>query len=88
MLPVELIYIPLNAPTVHLQLQVAEGATIQDVLYSSNLINTHPEIQSLSVGLFSKKVERDTVVKAGDRIEIYRFLLIDPMEKRRLRAKK
>ena len=88
MLPVELVYIPSNAPTVHLHLQMAEGATVQDVLDSSNLANTHPETQDLSVGIFSKKVECNTRVKAGDRIEVYRPLLIDPMEKRRLLAKK
>lgn len=88
MLPVELVYIPIDAPTVHLHLQMGEGATVQDVLDSSNLANTHPETQNLSVGIFSKKVECNTKVKAGDRIEVYRPLLIDPMEKRRLRAKK
>ena len=87
MLPVEVVYRPINATMVHLHLQVADGATVEDVLQVANLYLTHPETKTLSVGIFSKKVELDTKIKAGDRIEIYRSLLIDPMEKRRQRAK-
>lgn len=80
---VELIYAPLGLPIVHLHLTVSEGASIRDVISQSGLLMTHPEIKDLAVGVFSKQMDLDTKVKKGWRIEIYRPLLIDPMEKRR-----
>ncbi len=35
----------------------------------------------MAVGIFSKQVCLETIVREGDRIEIYRPLLIDPKEK-------
>lgn len=39
------------------------------------------------LGIFSEKVEDDHCCQAGDRVEIYRPLLQDPMELRRQRAR-
>ena len=39
------------------------------------------------VGIYSQKVRLDTVLNAGDRIEIYRPLTIDPMAKRKSKSK-
>ncbi|UPG88476.1 RnfH family protein [Luteibacter aegosomaticola] len=38
------------------------------------------------IGVFGKKVEAEQVLAAGDRVEIYRALTLDPMEARRRRA--
>ncbi len=38
------------------------------------------------VGIFSKRADPQTILQAGDRVEIYRPLVIDPKEKRRLRS--
>ena len=56
----------------------------------SKIFNDFPEIDlnNLLLGIFSRRITIDTVVKEGDRIEIYRPLLIDPKEKRRLKAKR
>jgi putative ubiquitin-RnfH superfamily antitoxin RatB of RatAB toxin-antitoxin module len=40
------------------------------------------------VGIYSKIVAKDTPLRDGDRIELYRPLAIDPKEKRRLLARK
>jgi putative ubiquitin-RnfH superfamily antitoxin RatB of RatAB toxin-antitoxin module len=40
------------------------------------------------VGIFAKKVAPERPLKAGDRVEIYRPLILDPMEARRRRAKR
>lgn len=85
---VDIVYAPLNAPIIHLHLDVRDNATVLEVLQQSGLLESHPEIQQLSVGIFSKLVDYSTKISVGDRIEIYRPLLIDPMEKRRQRAKK
>ncbi len=59
------------------------GTTIADVLAQRGF-----EMQTLigRVGIFGKPKPLDTVLKAGDRIEIYDPLLLDPKEARRLRA--
>ncbi|KAF1009009.1 MAG: Protein RnfH [Luteibacter sp.] len=38
------------------------------------------------LGVFSKKVAADRPLEEGDRVEIYRALILDPMEARRRRA--
>ncbi len=38
------------------------------------------------VGIFGKKKTADTVLRDGDRVELYRALLADPKESRRRRA--
>lgn len=44
-------------------------------------------IKNLNLGIFSKRVNLDHVISDGDRLEIYRPLIIDPKEARRLRYK-
>ena len=87
MVNVELVYIPVDQEAIHMHLTVAVGATVADVLQLSDLLQNHPEIKDMPVGIFAKPVTLDTMVKSGDRIEIYRPLMIDPKEKRRQRAR-
>ena len=42
--------------------------------------------QAAPLGVFGKTVADDYVLQAGERVEIYRPLLIDPKENRRRRA--
>jgi len=66
------------------------GATVLDAVNQSGLIsqfNLWPACQ-LSLGIFGRKVNVDTILHEGDRVEMYRPLQIDPMAKRRIRAKK
>ena len=44
-------------------------------------------VADLAVGIWGKPVSRDSTVNAGDRIELYRPLDIDPREARRQRAR-
>ncbi|KTC77879.1 RnfH family protein [Legionella brunensis] len=87
MVNVEIIYIKSDKATIHLELSLKSDSTIADALAESNLLHTHPEIKNLPVGIFAKQKPLDTVLKPGDRIEIYRPLSLDPKEKRRQRAK-
>ncbi len=70
--------------------EVEEGTTVQQAIASSGILDQCPDInlQTNKVGLFSKIVALDVPLRAGDRIEIYRPLLLDPKEARRLRAEK
>lgn len=70
-------------------IQVPTNSTIISVIEHSGVLTTFPEInlQTQKVGIFSKSCALTDVVKEGDRIEIYRPLLIDPKEARRTKAK-
>ena len=69
-------------------LSVEPGSTIEDVIEESGITTLFSEIDltQQKVGIFSKVRKLTDIVKEGDRIEIYRPLLIDPMESRRKRA--
>jgi len=87
MVAVEIVYVATDKTVVHVTCHLPEGASVLDALTSSGLFSSHPEIQGLPLGIFSKPVMPDTLVRNGDRIEIYRPLLHCPKEKRRQRAK-
>ncbi|VVO76602.1 Protein RnfH [Pseudomonas fluorescens] len=71
---------------------VPEGATVREALLKSGIGDEFPELDlaACPVGIFGKVIADPEVrlIQAGDRIEIYRPLLADPKEVRRLRAAK
>ncbi|MDO6385201.1 MULTISPECIES: RnfH family protein [unclassified Uliginosibacterium] len=69
-------------------LQLAEGANIEQALKACGLLQKHPEItlEQGKFGVYGKICRLDTVLRDGDRIEIYRPLIADPKEVRRKRA--
>ncbi|MCH8621759.1 RnfH family protein [Undibacterium sp. TS12] len=73
-----------------LDLDVSVDATLLQVIQQSGIIKIHPEIDIsvLKVGIFGKLKPLDARLHPGDRVEIYRPLIADPMEARRRRAKK
>jgi putative ubiquitin-RnfH superfamily antitoxin RatB of RatAB toxin-antitoxin module len=64
---------------------VEAGATVADVIAKSELIEAFPghNLAEMALGIWGREVERNQVVKEGDRIEIYRSLELDPREARR-----
>ncbi len=68
-----------------LEVTVASGATIADVIEKSKLAERLPEydLDSLEVGVWGHPADRGQAVTDGDRIEIYRPLCADPREARR-----
>ena len=69
-------------------LELPAGATVADAIVASGIERQlSVDVDALSVGIWSRPVDRLTAVKDGDRIEIYRPLKIDPKEARRKRAK-
>lgn len=87
MVKAELVYLPAEGEAKHLHLALKAGSTVAAALEASGIFVTNPETKGLAVGIFSRQVSLDRVVKSGDRIEIYRPLTLDPKEKRRRRAK-
>jgi len=71
-------------------LVVEEGCTIEAAILQSGILEIFPEIdlKKQNIGVFSKPRKLNDIVKANDRIEIYRPLAIDPKEQRRKRTKR
>ena len=85
---VEVVYASPNEQRLFM-VEVEEGSTIHEAIQQSGMLNLFPEIDltTQKVGVFSKPRELEDKVKAGDRIEIYRPLIIDPKEARRAKAR-
>lgn len=87
MIHVEVVYaLPLEQRV--LTLVVNKNMTVEEILNQSGVLEFYPEIDLgvNKVGVFSRNVKLDAMVRDGDRIEIYRPLLADPKEIRRKRA--
>ena len=73
-------------------ISVAEGVSVRAAVHASGIAAEFPELNlaQCPLGIFGKVVaDADSrPLQAGDRIEIYRPLLADPKEVRRLRAAK
>lgn len=74
--------------------QLPEGATVAQLLNDPSFQQKHPELsaaaQVMEIGVWSQLVSDRAaqVLHEGDRVELYRPLLIDPKEARRARAEK
>ncbi len=68
---------------------LSAGLTVGDALRLSPLAQALSGglIESLDVGIFGERCAHSRVLKAGDRIELYRDLSVDPKTQRRARAK-
>ena len=91
MIEVEVVYAAVDRQVL-LVVAVPEGASVREALRRSAVGAQFPELDldNCPVGIFGKVIADPQVrpVQAGDRIEIYRPLLADPKEVRRLRAAK
>ena len=72
------------------EIDVPEASSIEQVILLSDVLTEFPEIDLSrnTVGVWSQKRPLDTLIKANERIEIYRPLLLSPTEARRLRAER
>ena len=71
-------------------LKMPEGATVEQAIHASGLLNRFQEIDGadLKVGIFGSVCKLDQSLRQADRVEIYRPLIHDPKEARRQRALK
>lgn len=87
MLVVEVIY---ARPDVQepVRVDVPAGASIRAAIERSRITDKYPEIDLAvnKVGVYGEIRSLDDMVQSGDRVEIYRPLLIDPKEARRKNA--
>src|SRR5947209_4127090 len=84
LLPIEVFYAKDSEEQYSIPLLVPEQTTVASALELSGILTLCHEIDlaSQKVGIFSKLVTLEQLVKKGDRIEIYRPLLIDPKQAR------
>ena len=70
--------------------ELAEGASVMQAINESGILNQFSEIDltRMCVGIFGKTCGLDKFVERGDRVEIYRSLIQNPMDARRNRAVK
>ncbi len=71
------------------RVELEPGATVRHAIERSGLCEQVPELhgQTIEAGIFHRRCSLDAPLRDGDRIEIYRPLLIDPKDARRLRAR-
>lgn len=67
-----------------LTVRLPAGSSVADALSSAftNILDAHT-LESLAVGVWGRVVDRDRVLREGDRVELYRPLERDPREARR-----
>ena len=83
---VEVVYCPRPSQIDCMKLQLPAGATLGDALQASGLIQRHAlPAEDLRLGIWSKPREPNTLLREGDRVEVYRSLKVDPKEARRQR---
>ncbi|TNE77868.1 MAG: RnfH family protein [Gammaproteobacteria bacterium] len=60
-----------------IELNVEDGCTVDQAINLSGILRQFPEIdiQRAKVGIFGKFTKLDSVLNAGDRVEIYRPII-------------
>lgn len=71
------------------QVDLPSGATAAQAIEASGLMAEHPEFAGVvpPLGVYGRVCPPQQALKPGDRLEIYRPLVFDPMESRRRRMR-
>jgi uncharacterized protein len=69
-------------------LELPEGATVRDAILASGWTQACPGQEPQDVGIWGRRCAPGHVVRDGDRVDIYRPLLVDPKVARRERFTK
>lgn len=69
---------------------LVSGANVAQAIIQSGLLALRPEIDLTSnkVGIYSRVTKLSDILHDGDRVEVYRPLLVDPKALRRMRAER
>ena len=69
------------------EVRVPMASTVRNAIDASQLLLRRPELHdAVDVGIWGRRCALDEPLADGDRVEIYRPLIIDPMQARRARA--
>ena len=74
----------------YVEMQLTFGISVLQAAYYAKLDVLFPDLdlENADFGIFSYRVDKNNILQAGDRIEIYRPLIADPKMARRQRAEK
>ena len=72
-----------------IELELAARATVADALAAARLAERFPGVDfaAMRTGIWSRAAGAATLLREGDRVELYRPLEADPKDMRRTRAK-
>lgn len=71
------------------QVQLSPGAVLADALQASGILSAHPAPPGgWCLGIWGRVQDSQAPLRDLDRVELYRALLVDPKESRRLRYKR
>ena len=93
---IQCLYSPSARQLIELSLTLPEGCTVFDAMQSLKLCpELHDHLKDLEtafedargLGIWGRIVQRTAALKTGDRLEIYRPLLVDPKIARKKRFK-
>ena len=91
LIDVEVVYAAVDRQQL-LAFQVPSGTTMRQAVELSRIAESFPEegLLECPMGIFGRRIAtpENHILEAGDRVEIYRALIADPMEVRRMRAAK
>lgn len=70
------------------RLPLEQPMSAEEAVRASGLLEEFPELagEVLTLGVFGRRVDGQHVLRAGDRVEIYRPLKVDPRDARRRAA--
>ncbi|MFT3955344.1 MAG: RnfH family protein [Piscinibacter sp.] len=89
-LSVSVAYSPRAGVVDEVALTLPLGATLIEAIRASGLLERHAEIDlaHAKLGIWGRVEAADTALRERDRVEVYRPLIVDPKEARRLRYRK
>lgn len=87
---VEVVYAVAPHQVTRVGLRLSAGATLADALRASGISEqvSPADLAALKTGIWGRVLPADTPLRQGDRIELFRPLLVDPKEARRQRYRR
>lgn len=87
MIRITLVHSPAPREVHELSMHLPSGSTLLQALESSGWLKRFPHLSSpgMTAGIWGRKTSKDTVLRDGDRVEMYRGLRVDPKVARRER---
>lgn len=85
---VTVLYSPAPREVLEWTVDLPAGATVRDAVLASSWRAAAPDVDVPEVGVWGRRCGPQQSVREGDRVEIYRDLLVDPKVARRERFRK
>jgi putative ubiquitin-RnfH superfamily antitoxin RatB of RatAB toxin-antitoxin module len=85
---ITVLYSPAPREVLEWKVELPHGATVRDAVLASGWRALCPEVEAPEVGVWGRRCPPQQALRAGDRVEIYRDLKVDPKVARRERFRK